>query len=91
MLFRSCRLLFTQPSRSRSTVCAQRRELHGATPRYKPIQQLRDEAIRSRIIRVVQQDGETESLGPVTTKDKILASMDRSKNWLMLGTAFSSP
>jgi hypothetical protein len=92
MLLRACRaalllrpqgLLFTTPWA---------RPIHATTPAWaklKPVQQLRDEAIRTKFIRVVEGD-DAAKLGPVTMRSHVLDSIDRSKNWLMLGECLSS-
>lgn len=49
-----------------------------------PVQQLRDEAIRTRLVRLVGSD-DSGKLGPVISRNQALDSIDRSKNWLMLG------
>ena len=50
-----------------------------------PIQQLRDEAIRTNDIKLVRSNEEGGGLGPLTTKAGILRGLDRRKYWLVQG------
>ena len=53
-----------------------------------PIQQLRDEAIPSNLIRIVQSDESGGGLGPIRQKNSVLYELDRSKYWLIQGGSF---
>lgn len=86
MLLRACRAAILLPG-CRLPLSPPAARLIHATPvwaKVPPVQQLRDEAIRTKFIRVVEGD-DGAKLGPVIMRNQVLDSLDRSKNWLMLG------
>lgn len=50
-----------------------------------PVQQLRDEAIRPRLVRLVQDATEGGGLSAIRNRDQVLRQMDRTKFWLVQG------